>query len=769
MLMKKRKPKINLIHILLILSLFLINCLKVKKSAFDMSKPVGIFFGIFIGNQPQGLSISGTITGFTSGTLILQNNGKDDLTLTAPATQYSFNGIASGSTYSILPKSHPTGLSCKIDNLKGTITSNITSANITCSTANSSALYSLGDTTKSYWLDYVKFDGTSPLDATGTACTGTESGFYNACIHAGEFKKVSIPNFTSCDNITASDSLSAFNWKCVVSSDKSVSVISTGLRSDKGLTDLIDFTSPGSWKNITLTVLLNNTTYLTTTSSKWWDNTITVNNTGGSLNTTKTIYIINSSASATTYTIAQNKIALVSQSGIVKQSSGLPTIDSGLNNFTWVEGKYDSSANNIVLSHSNGSKFNMVRNFRARTGGATTIYTNTASSQFLNVAGTNTGGGFLISIQSKNFFKNIQTYNSSSTNFTFSSSDNIITDSISLNSGALNFSVNGSYNGNLYSNITSINSSSSAFSWANNFQSTIMNLLAANTGGTTSAVDNSIVNSPKFINLIAAHSGSTSQYAEANTTSSLFYGLLKVSGSGTCTVTSATTPGISASCSKISPSETTPTATTNITLSNSFVGVGSDSKNTSNTSGSQSYASITDWFNFDNQFRGWGKQGTFPTSAITGSCSGASTCSIWDVSLKSNDSAARNVNSCPSGSKVDTHQWSDNTAPNQTYCDTNYKGSIISGTTCITTFLRNAIEILGDGVGNENGICESNEECLYTPNIGAYQGHSSDSSNPAKLVKADTTSSTNVNNCPDIGSGSTIVNVTLWKYDTNGY
>ena len=96
--------------------------------------------------------------------------------------------------------------------IKGTI-SVVFDADINCTAATANALYSLGDTTKSYWLDYVKSDGTSPLDATGTACTGSET---DTTMHAfmQANLKISIPNITSCDGITATDSLSAFNWKC---------------------------------------------------------------------------------------------------------------------------------------------------------------------------------------------------------------------------------------------------------------------------------------------------------------------------------------------------------------------------------------------------------------------------------------------------------------------------------------------------------------------------------------------------------------------------
>jgi hypothetical protein len=36
--------------------------------------------------------------------------------------------------------------------------------------------------------------------------------------------------------------------------------------------------------------------------------------------------------------------------------------------------------------------------------------------------------------------------------------------------------------------------------------------------------------------------------------------------------------------------------------------------------------------------------------------------------------------------------------------------------------LRNAFEIINDGRGDDDGLCESNEACVYTPNLGVYQG-----------------------------------------------
>jgi len=83
-----------------------------------------------------------------------------------------------------------------------------------------------------------------------------------------------------------------------------------------------------------------------------------------------------------------------------------------------------------------------------------------------------------------------------------------------------------------------------------------------------------------------------------------------------------------------------------------------------------------------------------------------------------------------SGSAVVTHIWD--------------SGDLI-------VFMRNASELMFDGEGNDNGLCESYEDCLYTPNIGAYQGHGT-------LEYRET-----------IPAGTTVHHVDVYTYDTNGY
>ncbi|NCN26563.1 right-handed parallel beta-helix repeat-containing protein [bacterium] len=45
------------------------------------------------------------------------------------------------------------------------------------------------------------------------------------------------------------------------------------------------------------------------------------------------------------------------------------------------------------------------------------------------------------------------------------------------------------------------------------------------------------------------------------------------------------------------------------------------------------------------------------------------------------------------------------------------------GEQCVQRFLKNAFEITGDSIGDDDGLCEADEACVYTPNVGAYQGH----------------------------------------------
>ena len=178
-------------------------------------------------------------------------------------------------------------------------------------------------------------------------------------------------------------------------------------------------------------------------------------------------------------------------------------------------------------------------------------------------------------------------------------------------------------------------------------------------------------------------------------------------------------------------------------FANTFVGkvTTTDASNASNTNGVGAYASITDFVSFASPFRGWGKDAaeTFPASTQRMACSSGN-CRIWDWRLKSTDTILRNKNGAFTAGAA---------------CPASAKGSVAWADLMTTphNYLINAWEIIGDSIGNDNGLCESNEACIYQPNIGPYLGEGDFST---------------VSPCVFDADGGSVSNVTLYAFPTNG-
>jgi hypothetical protein len=185
-----------------------------------------------------------------------------------------------------------------------------------------------------------------------------------------------------------------------------------------------------------------------------------------------------------------------------------------------------------------------------------------------------------------------------------------------------------------------------------------------------------------------------------------------------------------------------------ISLATSFAGKVSadDPANASDVAGAAAFTSITDWTGFSNAYRAWGRDSAqaFPHPSQQGSCT-AGTCRIWDASLSASDTVLRDRLPVPTGNDVFTHVWS---ADGGTAC-AELPGAVWSGSTCTSTALHNARELIDDGIGNDNNLCESNEACLYTPNLGSYQGHGA-------LVSA------------GAFANGAVTDVTLYRHSVNG-
>lgn len=120
---------------------------------------------------------------------------------------------------------------------------------------------------------------------------------------------------------------------------------------------------------------------------------------------------------------------------------------------------------------------------------------------------------------------------------------------------------------------------------------------------------------------------------------------------------------------------------------------------------------ITDPFGFISPWISWGVGATAGDAFATnnrGSCSGNS-CGAWDWRLLSTDSVLKNSNGsftpdqpCPASVHGDVVTTDYQTTPN--------------------IYLTNAQEILSDSLGDNDGLCESSEACVFSPHIGAFQG-----------------------------------------------
>ena len=86
---------------------------------------------------PATYTIGGTVTGLTGTGLVLQDNGGNNLAVSASATTFAFTtAISSGSGYKVTVLAQPSSpvQSCVVTNGSGTASANVTSVRVACTT-----------------------------------------------------------------------------------------------------------------------------------------------------------------------------------------------------------------------------------------------------------------------------------------------------------------------------------------------------------------------------------------------------------------------------------------------------------------------------------------------------------------------------------------------------------------------------------------------------------------------------------------------------------
>ena len=94
------------------------------------------------GGTPSTYSVGGTVSGL-SGTVVLQDNGGDDLNVSSNGAFTFATPLPTGAAYNVTVKTNPSGQSCSVSGGTGTVASaNVTNVAVTCTTST----YSVGGT-----------------------------------------------------------------------------------------------------------------------------------------------------------------------------------------------------------------------------------------------------------------------------------------------------------------------------------------------------------------------------------------------------------------------------------------------------------------------------------------------------------------------------------------------------------------------------------------------------------------------------------------------
>ena len=147
-------------------------------------------------------TVGGTVSGLTSGTLVLKNNNGDDLTINANSTSFTFaTALASGAAYAVTVGTQPSGQTCSVNKGTGTESSaNVTNINVTCS----SKTYTVGGT-----VSGLNASGLVLIDGTNTVSisSGVTSFEFSSMKSTGGTYQVSIqskPSTQTCSISNAS-------------------------------------------------------------------------------------------------------------------------------------------------------------------------------------------------------------------------------------------------------------------------------------------------------------------------------------------------------------------------------------------------------------------------------------------------------------------------------------------------------------------------------------------------------------------------------------
>lgn len=603
----------------------------------------------------------------------------------------------------------------------------------------------------SWWGRMINNDGADTFSATGATCANASNEYYGKCIHAGEKKKFVLKGFLinepslTCSDLAFRDALNIFNWQCIVSGSDLI-IRMHGLKDGLGVSDAIDFAT-GSFKpNSIIVEKAGPSLVFASPATQWWNNPFT------EISTPSRKYLVNPSPGVLADPIYYVKTDLATQGLYIQSSSVIlavrpgakvvgqtPANNDNCNTNTaeeagidecvlviakyvgatptpisqvWVEGKFDGSASmyTVISNKVSYSRFHKVTIDHASVLGLGLGGVSSSRIEWLKIA----DGQEALRMKdgsSYNVVKNFMLTRTSLAGLSIGGGSSVSTNNV-ISSGVIhdtaydNLNISAGNNSNVFTNLSLVTPASgySNIKTVGNISGTTFNNILAINNTTSYNIYFGSTASTLTLSQIIGYNFSTSNFLRypSATFSPTLKGTIRARGTSL------------ANCFYLS-SNNCPfltSAFSSTALEDDFVGNTSDATaGTTFMSPNYIVSTITGFTDFDRFLRSF--MGS-PSPFSPASCSG-SNCYPFDWSLKNTADFLKDR----TGTGID---GTDNVWVDDGPCPAAVNGDRSISTSPNGTFLINALEILNDGVGNEDGLCQANERCLYTPNFGAFQG-----------------------------------------------
>jgi len=575
------------------------------------------------------------------------------------------------------------------------------------------------------------------FDQSGEPCEPSTGGSADQCLHAGEIRRVAIPELRSCADLALRDELGVFRWQCreLESSIEFVSLLEPG----RGLRHLV---SADAWLSNRVILQFQGEDVASSELAAWHSNPVIAlpDNSASPvvlLEDANAVYTLAESRASNGYNLNADGLSVVTLGdATLSAAPGMPgnttwasgeldqagtataLLTAGGQNFTWIEGNFDggSSAHYAVFVR-NGA-YNRLRGVTVFGATAAGVLYRTSRSIVEELVAANNGGRGLYTHNS--YFcvlRNIVASNNALSGILMEySDDNVVANAVCTNNADSGISISSQRN-TVIGLLSAHNGVKGVYSWAGS-DSTFVHLLVADNQTRGVSMEGGAINDV-FAKVVSAHNGEA-DVGLAAVENMVFTDVLMTN---TCWVQAGNaSPGlVSNTCANADASDAT--LVQGIDLAESFAGPldVDDTVNSSDQGGAAPYSEIRDWARFETPYRTWGRAGSgVPDSTARGRCVDGDGCRIWDWSVLASELALDNRN--PQGAFV----------LDGTSCPTSLASAITDATG--HRFLLNAFELSVDGRGNDNGLCEPGEACLFRDKIGPLLQSSEPSSTQCTML-----------------------------------